>query len=274
MDSPNEFACSHGYFYNNNEYLLVNASGLFVSDSGTATHLPDGCEDYLFVYLTAGELIVNHMKMKAGQLIVFYPKTAIHITSNNKVSFHWVHFSGFGAQAVVDSCNFGNTAVVDVGISENAIKEFSYRIKESLQHEYCFKISAAARLTTVMVSLSRNTERNEKQPLKESKVAASIEYIKDNYCSDISLETLAEIEHLSISRYRTFFKEYMGTAPLDYIITLRIKKACELISESDLNIGEVAEAVGYSDQLYFSRIFKKRMGVIPSEYRNAETVKL
>jgi len=272
LESLNQFFFSHEYNSNNNEYLLVNASGYCSTESSIKTHLKNGCTDYLFIYLVSGELYTNIGLIQPGQLVVFYPVTPIHIDSSAAVSFHWVHFTGFGAKAVIDSCRFDNANIVDVGISDNVIKEFQHLDKEALQHEYCFKISAAARLTTIMVALSRNKHGTEKQPLKEQKVANSLDYIKKNYCTDISLETLAEIEHLSISRYRTVFKEYMGTAPLDYIITLRIKKACELISESNLNLREVAEAVGYNDQLYFSRIFKKRMGVIPSEYRNTALI--
>ena len=78
---------------------------------------------------------------------------------------------------------------------------------------------------------------------------------------------MAELAHLSPSRFRALFREATGLSPLDYLLVLRLNHARQLMLQTGSSIGEVARAVGYEDQLYFSRIFKKRTGLSPSAYR-------
>jgi len=90
-----------------------------------------------------------------------------------------------------------------------------------------------------------------------------------NYGTDIDISEYAAECNISTSRFLHLFKESTGTSPQNYIISIRIKKACELLENTDLSILKVAEQVGICDQNYFSRLFKKHMGISPSEYRKS-----
>lgn len=79
---------------------------------------------------------------------------------------------------------------------------------------------------------------------------------------------LAVMEHLSESRYRTVFRKQTGLSPREYRIALRMQHACDLLTSSTLSINEISAACGYSDELYFNRLFKRRIGVPPGEYRS------
>ena len=74
------------------------------------------------------------------------------------------------------------------------------------------------------------------------------------------------MEFLSPSRYREVFRKVTGYSPVEYITLLRLRQAAELLSEGNVSIEEVALAVGYTDRLYFQRVFKKHMGVTPGNY--------
>lgn len=63
------------------------------------------------------------------------------------------------------------------------------------------------------------------------------------------------------------FKKITKTTPLQYIVSLRMTNAMNLLDNTNYNISQVAEAVGYENPLYFSRLFKKNIGVSPKEYR-------
>ena len=67
------------------------------------------------------------------------------------------------------------------------------------------------------------------------------------------------------------FKEELGMTPLAYQQTLRIKDAMSALISSRQNVTEIAEQTGYKDPLYFSRVFKKLVGLSPSEYRKQNT---
>jgi YesN/AraC family two-component response regulator len=103
----------------------------------------------------------------------------------------------------------------------------------------------------------------------DKSIFKSLDYIHKNYNTKITLTQLARTERFSISKYRVLFQKYMEVPPVEYLISIRINRACELLTQTDLTIREISESVGYPDQLYFSRIFKKRQGMNPNEYRKS-----
>ena len=96
---------------------------------------------------------------------------------------------------------------------------------------------------------------------------ATAAYIKENYMRKISLASVAEHVGLSSGYLCRIFKDETGGSINTYINNLRMNKAGELLSDKNSYIKEVAVAVGFEDQLYFSRLFKRYSGLTPSEYR-------
>lgn len=97
-------------------------------------------------------------------------------------------------------------------------------------------------------------------------------YIEENYTQPITMDSLADSFHFSCSYITRVFKKYSGESPIRYLLEIRMKKAGEMIlSDSDINIKEIAESVGYTDQHYFSRYFKQYYGVSPSAYKRLHT---
>lgn len=94
-------------------------------------------------------------------------------------------------------------------------------------------------------------------------------YIKENYTQDLNLDLVAHKFNFNSSYLSKIFTKYIGENPLKYLTSLRINKAKHLLlNNKELTIKEVAEQVGYSDQFYFSRIFKNITGLSPASYRN------
>ena len=93
------------------------------------------------------------------------------------------------------------------------------------------------------------------------------EFINENYFRNISINYLAKSFNFNRSYIYMLFKKEFGISPQEYILNKRIEKAKELLSDRKrLRICEVAFAVGYSDPLYFSRLFKKATGVSPLKF--------
>ena len=91
--------------------------------------------------------------------------------------------------------------------------------------------------------------------------------MKQHLSQPATAASFAALANISESHYRALFKRQTGYAPMDYFIRLRMHKACQLLDTSNLNIKEVASAVGYEDPLYFSRVFKAVIEMTPSQYR-------
>ena len=92
-------------------------------------------------------------------------------------------------------------------------------------------------------------------------------YIKENYWKNLKLEDIAGIAGYSPYHISRLFKDELGMTIVDYITEVRIIKAKELLENPDLSIEFIAESVGYQYPHYFARIFKKQVGISPSEYR-------
>ncbi|NLL73844.1 MAG: helix-turn-helix domain-containing protein [Clostridiales bacterium] len=92
-------------------------------------------------------------------------------------------------------------------------------------------------------------------------------YIEENYKKDISLDDVSRILDISPYYFSKLFKDETGENFIEYLTKLRINKAKKLLVDSDMNIKNICLDTGYSDPNYFSRIFKKQVGVTPTEYR-------
>lgn len=103
--------------------------------------------------------------------------------------------------------------------------------------------------------------------LMEDREFESIKYIDNHFAEDIDLKKLADIEHYNNTYYVEWFKKKTGFSPMEYIQNKRIEKSKELLLNTDLNILQVGEAVGYKHNSSFTRVFKKLENITPKEFR-------
>ena len=102
-------------------------------------------------------------------------------------------------------------------------------------------------------------------------IERAVHYFNENYTKPISIEQYAEEHLMSVNWFIHSFKSVMKVPPMQYISSLRIAAAKGYLENSNKSIAEIAAAVGYENALYFSRIFKKRTGMTPSEYKQRGT---
>ncbi|MFR0780231.1 MAG: helix-turn-helix domain-containing protein [Zhenhengia sp.] len=96
----------------------------------------------------------------------------------------------------------------------------------------------------------------------------AIEYINQYYNQKLDLQTVADQLYVSTWHLCKVIKKQTGTNFVDLLNNARIENAKRMLLESNMKIYEIAEAVGYADTAYFSKIFKKTTQVTPNEYRN------
>jgi len=113
------------------------------------------------------------------------------------------------------------------------------------------------------------------ESIKGQREAAELERVhslmRSHLHEKLDLDTLAAAVNLSKFHFVKRYRELSGTTPINRFIQLKIERACHLLDTTDKEIKEVAYAVGYDDAYYFSRIFRKQLGISPSQYRASRT---
>jgi len=115
--------------------------------------------------------------------------------------------------------------------------------------------------------VTRHLEKTSVALTRIEALKTPVNYIRMNYMKPIRLDVLAKISHLSISALERRFKKYLSKTPKQYIIDVRLEHARRLLVETTLPIALVAEQSGFVDASYFSRRFKRKFAVLPSEFR-------
>lgn len=101
------------------------------------------------------------------------------------------------------------------------------------------------------------------EPVKEA-----LRYVEEHLEQGLGLRDAAQHVHLNPSYFSVLFKEQMGMTFIEYVTRLRIQKAKELLLQTKLPVGEIAERVGYQTTKYFNKVFKEYEGHSPGSYRN------
>jgi len=101
----------------------------------------------------------------------------------------------------------------------------------------------------------------------EELITKALDYIAAHYTENLTLQSVADVVHLSKSYFSLYFKKHTNRNFVDYLIELRIREAKRLLAENESRIYDVAAAAGFKDVKYFSKVFKKITGLTPLEYR-------
>jgi len=108
---------------------------------------------------------------------------------------------------------------------------------------------------------------NSQDARKVTQITPAINYIDANYDKPITLAQIAKASHLSGSRLAHIFKEQMGITIIDYLTSVRVERAKQLLLATDQNCTEICFQVGYNNQSYFTRTFKDIVGMTPRKFR-------
>jgi len=115
----------------------------------------------------------------------------------------------------------------------------------------------------ISIAKRKKSEDREKRLLKEVEV-----YVYCNAQRDFKLEDIAKHVGMNRTSFCVFFKRATGKTFISYLNEYRMDLACKQLRESNLSISEVCYKSGFNDVPYFNRMFKSKMGVSPTEYRN------
>lgn len=264
------------------DFNTVDFANLFVTKIGYLVNQPKQYftnwfvrHDYCIQYIISGkgEYFINNQlyNLKKNTLFLL-PKDKYHYYKSdpdNPYEYYWIHFNGVGFE------NFLNT----IGLSEDSPVIFDI---ENPNIEKCFKdlmdISKSKSPYSNLLLLSKSysllyeiasaipVKKEEKEKEFNAIVETSINYITENYQSQITLDELAAITFTNKCYLVTLFKKETGLSPIQFLIQHRVNQACALL-QTNMTVTEICYKVGFAELTNFLVRFKRITGVTPTEFR-------
>lgn len=235
--------------------------------------------DYFLIhYVESGKGIfkaggkVYHIE--ADQCFLICPDEITFYKADEKNPWHyyWIGFNGAKAESYlfqsslsarnpVFSCNdsFFRDLILDM-INANTVSN----AKDTKQLGLLYIL-----ISKLIESRSKDNLFCKTENRKSYYIKRCVEYIWKNYSRKISIADIAGYIGLDRSYLSSIFKDNLDISIQQFLIKYRMDKACELMRNTYLSIGEVSHSVGYDDQLLFSKVFKKVIGLSPREYRKS-----
>ncbi len=237
---------------------------------------------YLFHYILNGKGTFfwqdargheHEMRLKAGQGFLISPRQITTYVADERIPWEycWLEFDGLRAKESLEIIGLS----VNNPIYNPVHSEFSQIMKEEMLYIVRNKKEAPLHLIGHLYlfidALMRSVKENQPtvSKVKDYYIKEALAYIEHNYMNDISVESIAESSGLNRSYFGKIFKESVGKSPQEFLINYRMIKAAELLRRTRYSINEIGCAVGYPNQLHFSRAFKSVYGVSPRNWRNA-----
>ena len=227
-----------------------------------------------FVY-TFPEYRGQHCAVAPGDLFFARPSQLIRYSADEQQpwEYSWVGFNGACAHKLAAQLPFTDDAPVHHTSDPDGMRAALNNIYSSRGLQPQDEAAMVGYLYLFIAALMRETSAGKPHTASSSSqyVLNAIKYIQFNYSHDISIDDVAKSVGVSRSHLYRVFMLNVGKSPIDYLTEYRINEACKLLRAGSLSIAEVAVSVGFFDQFYFSRVFKRAKGVPPSKYLASQT---
>lgn len=229
-------------------------------------------DDHLLIYCRAGqgwlETEDGRLAIGGGDLLLL-PKGRAHAYGADPEkpwTLYWVHFDG---ELVADFLRpLGKGPLWRIGVQPRLLAEFDALLnlrKQGLSLPHF--IYAAHQLQALLASLAVLPARAKLKSGRVLDVDAVQAVMRSHLHDSLNLDALAAQFKLSRFHFAKTYRALTGHAPIQDFIQLKMAHACRLLDEGEQGIREVAEQLGYEDVYYFSRLFRKVVGMAPSHYR-------
>ena len=270
---------SNPYRQSYKQKLLDNAS-LAIFNCGLQSCNPNhswgpGIRDHFLIHFVIsgkGSYICGGktFHLKAGDLFLIKPSQVVYYVADpdDPWEYYWVGFNGTNAQKLVSHLPFKENMPVYTPQEFEEYKNYLYRIYTNSGNTIKHTTAMIGYLYLFLSRLTEESTTNVQAPTatQSNYVIDAIKYIQFNYSSDISVDDIASAVGISRSHLYRVFISNLNQSPIDYLTEYRINEACSLIKNTNLSISEIAVSVGFFDQFYFSRVFKKIKKIPPSKY--------
>ena len=220
-------------------------------------------ENYFLQLVFGGRASFDGQTVARGDLFLMRPGAphSLRVDSSEPFEQYWLEVGGEEAGALFDKA-------LPAGRDTAVLSDYE-SLRQPLQDAVYGGMDSGlgflGLLFTVLSRLSKPEGRSTDS--SEGYVLRAMEFLRQNCQNGVSASDAAANVGLSEKYLCRLFREKIGTTPTAFLQSYRLSQAKLLLSETELPIASVAAAIGFSDQTYFSRFFKERCKVAPSEYR-------
>lgn len=236
---------------------------------------------YLFHYVLSGtgRLIANDSKgisheyqIRSGEGFMIFPRQINTYIADPKLPWEyiWIEFDGMRAREIIETAGLSP----DHPVYHASYKDLRENMKDEMiyiaeHHDTTpFHLMGHLYLFIDYLSRSSSSQITASGRVRDFYIKEALNYIEQNFQNDISVENIASFCGLNRTYFGRIFKETVGKSPQQFLLSYRMAKAAELLKLTELSISDIGNAVGYPNQLHFSRAFKNVYGVSPREWRN------
>lgn len=252
------------------------AMGYYPQASGHRMQRPRH-DDNLLLYCVDGrgrlEAGGDHYLIGSGDLALL-PQGLTHdyaASRREPWTIYWVHFQGVSTRVFMDYLGYRDGhAVVNAGVSPALLASFNslLAVRRTGYSSSAF-VNAANQLRHLFTQFAMETRRSRARRQGSLDLDSIQAYMQDNIREPLELEDLAAVAHLSKFHFSSRYKALTGYSPIKHFLHMKIEYACQLLDSTELSVKAIAAELGYSDPLYFSRLFSKTMGMSPRAYRSS-----
>ncbi|EGT3617526.1 AraC family transcriptional regulator [Clostridium perfringens] len=192
--------------------------------------------------------------------------------------YYWIGFSGSNANEYLNRTSITNSYVANCKSNSKIphiilnMCEISKTYNPSCSDDILLLKELYSLLYTLIEEFPKPFDYKDKE--LHTYIQDALNFINSNYMNSITVQEIADYVNLSRSYLYKMFIKNLGISPQKYLINLRMYKATLLLKSTKLPIGEVANSVGYSDSLLFSKTFSKHFSMSPLHYRNNQVNKV
>lgn len=228
---------------------------------------PEIRNHYLFVLVNKGDAVLygnKNIHFGEHDLLVMFPNEKIHYKALSDWSISWVGLYGETVSEYMDLLGItAENPIIHISLY-NELKALLDNIFDaSKDMSFSTNLSIIGRLYEFFSILIENSNYIQKNDI----IKTALKIIDYNFCTNFSVEQIAKQLYLNPAYFSKIFTKKIGISPKKYILDKRISRAKELLCYTNATVFEVSNSIGYEDQLYFSRIFKKYTNLSPIEYR-------
>lgn len=248
---------------------------------------PASRNHYIFHYVISGTgtLMTDDLsgntqtcQIKSGQGFMFFPNQINTYIADKQLpwEYTWIEFDGLRAKEAVEIAGLKRNAPVYRSSSRDLSNEMMNEMLYIVNHAESTPFHLIGHLYLFLDYLMRSSasaHTNQGGKVRDFYIKEALSFIELNFQNDISVEDIAASCGLNRSYFGKIFRDTLGKTPQEFLISYRMTKAAELLKLTELSVGDIGNAVGYANQLHFSRAFKNVYGVSPRNWRNTHQIK-